>query len=148
MEEKLNKFKRNFIIKQLCTGVFIFMWFYPLAFGLIDEKQWFTAGLIVLGVIIAISLLTVKRTKEKQKETLRIMPMIISIKDTVESLKKERLIYNVIYVIMFACGLTFVRSNILRLPSCIMLALSSLFMDFANLTTQKIKYLENKPEGL
>ena len=148
MEERLNKFKRNFIIKQLCTGVFIFMWFYPLAFGLIDEKQWFTAGLIVLGVIIAISLLTVKRTKEKQKETLRIMPLIISIKDTFESLKKERTTYYIIDFVMFIFGFIFFKSGILRLPACISLALSCIFKEFQALTTQKIKYLENRPEGL
>ena len=146
MEERLKKFKKDFIKIQLCSGIFVFVWFYLLAYGYIDEKQWFRSGMVILGIIIVFSLLTLERTRKKQEETLRIMPMIISIKDTPESLKAERLVYNIIYVTLFAFGLTFVKNHILRLPACIMLALSTLFQSFANLTTHKIKYLEAKPE--
>ncbi|MBQ3008042.1 MAG: hypothetical protein IJD80_00505 [Oscillospiraceae bacterium] len=148
MEDRLKKFNRKFIATQFCTSTFIFVWFYLLAFGFIDEKLWFKAGIAIVIAIIICSCLTLNRMRKKKEETLRIMTMIISIKDSPESLKKERLIYNIAYVTMFAFGLTFVRNGIFRLPSCIILALSSLFQNFANLTSQKIEYLESKPEGL
>lgn len=148
MEERLNKFKRNFIIKRIFESVLIFLWIYPLAFGIIDEKQWFKAGIAVIAVLLISNLLTRKKIQQRKEETLRIMPMIISIKDTVESLKKERTTYYIIDFVMFVFGFIFFKSGILRLPACISLALSCMFKEFQALTTQKIKYLESRPEGL
>ena len=56
--------------------------------------------------------------------------------------------YLILAAFLFVFGFIFFKSGILRLPACISLALSCMFKEFQALTTQKIKYLESRPEGL
>ena len=84
--------------------------------------------------------------KEKNKrEKLAIMPLIISIHDTEEKFRKQKTVLYVLYFTFFVGGLTFRSVSVVFI---IMFAASPCFNFMANLVNDKIKYLENKPEGM
>ena len=82
-----------------------------------------------------------------EKNYTRIMPMILSIYDTIEKFEKQNIL---LYVILF---IWFVPSFFLVLKSDgilsnILPSLIFLVFPFINVNNKRIEYLKNKPEGL
>ena len=145
-EKLLKKFKLKFILGHIAISSIFFIWVYTVTYGIISEKQFFTYGLIAAVISLILGFIENKIFGEKRKrEELAVMPMIISIHDTVESLKKQRTVYNILYVLSFGFGFGLRGASVVFILLC---SISHLFSSFANLTTKKIKYIENKPEGL
>ena len=82
-----------------------------------------------------------------EKNSTRIMPMILSIYDTIEKFEKQN---NLLYVILF---IWFIPSFFLVLKSDgilsnILPSLIFLVFPFINVNNKRIEYLKNKPEGM
>ena len=93
-------------------------------------------------LLIALAVISWKIKPEKR----RIMPMIISIHDTVEKLKKQRIILLIIGFIL--CYSTYPA---IRRQNIIMLAIGSTWISVvsvASIVKDKIEYIKEKPEGL
>lgn len=145
-EKLLKKFITKFVIGQTLTSSFIFLWVYIYEYGFMDKEQFIKSGLIILAVAIVFGTIDyLLFNKKRKKERLAVMPLIISIHDTEEKLKKQKTILYVLYFIFFVGGLTFRSVSVVFI---VMFAVSPCFNFMANLVNDKIKYLENKPEGL
>ena len=145
-EKMLKKFIAKFVIGQTLTSSFIFLWVFVHEYGFIDKGQFIKSGLVILAFAIAFGIIDyILFNKKRKKERLAIMPLIISIHDTEEKLKKQKTVLNVLYFVFFVIGLTFRDLSVIFI---IMFAVSPCFSSMANLVNDKIKYLENKPEGL
>ena len=145
-EKLLKKFIIKFVLEYtfMCSAVFV--WMYAFTEGFISPQRWFVSGLVIAIVCIGLGM-ALARTygKKRKKEMLAIMPMIISIHDTVDGLKKQKRMLTVLQALMLGFGfaLRTVHSMFLVLA-----ALSLMVVGFADITEHKIRYLENKPEGL
>lgn len=145
-EKFLKKFITKFVIGQTLASSFIFLWVYIYEYGFMDKEQFIKSGLVILAFAIVFCIIDyILFNKKRKKERLAIMPLIISIHDTEEKLKKQRTALYVLYFIFFVIGLTFRELSIIFI---IMFAASPCFSSMANLVNDKIKYLENKPEGM
>ena len=145
-EKLLKKFIAKFVIGQTLASSLIFLWMFAREYGFIDKGQFIKSGLVILAFAIAFGIIDyILFKKKRKKERLAIMPLIISIHDTKEKLKKQKTVLNVLYFIFFVIGLTFRDLSVIFI---IMFAVSPCFSFMANLVNDKIKYLENKPEGL
>ena len=145
-EKLLKKFITKFVLGQTLASSFIFLWVYIYEYGFMDKEQFIKSGLIILVVAIVFGTIDyLLFNKKRKKERLAVMPLIISIHDTEEKLKKQKTILYVLYFISFVGGFTFRELSIIFI---IMFAVSPCFSSMANLVNDKIKYLENKPEGL
>lgn len=145
-EKLLKKFKMKIIIGYsfMCSAAFV--WMYIFTVGIISPKQWFISGFVIAFLCLITGYIDTKINGEKnRKEELAVMPLIISIHDTVDGLKKQRASFSFIQAIMFGFGFGLRDVSVIFL---IMAALSILFAGFTDITSKKIKYLENKPEGL
>ena len=145
-EKLLKKFIAKFVIGQTLASSFIFLWVFVYEYGFIDKGKFIKSWLVILAFAIAFGIIDyILFNKKRKKERLAIMPLIISIHDTKEKLKKQKTVLNVLYFIFFVIGLTFRDLSVIFI---IMLAVSPCFSFMANLVNDKIKYLENKPEGM
>ena len=145
-EKLLKKFIAKFVVGQTLASAFIFLWIFSHEYGYISKDQFIKSGLIIFAVAIVFGTIDyVLFNKKRKKERLAVMPLIISIHDTEEKLKKQKTVLNVLYFIFFVIGLTFRDLSVIFI---IMLAVSPCFSFMANLVNDKIKYLENKPEGM
>lgn len=145
-EKLLKRFVTKYVIGQTLTSSFIFLWVFAHENGLISEQKFFRYGFIILiGAIIFGTIDYILFNKKNKKERLAVMPLIISIHDTEEKLKKQKTILYVLYFTFFVGGLTFRHISVVFIA---MFAVSPCFSFMANLVNDKIKYLENKPEGL
>ena len=145
-EKLLKKFIAKYVIGQTLASAFIFLWIFAYENGLISQQKFFRYGFIILAGAVIFATIDYILFKEKnKKERLAVMPLIISIHDTEEKLKKQKTVLNVLYVIFFAVGLTFRHVSVILI---LMFAVAPCFSFMANLVNDKIKYLENKPEGL
>ena len=145
-EKLLKKFIAKYVIGQILASILIFLWIFARENGFIDKGQFIKYGLIILvGAIVFGTIDYVLFSKKNKKERLAIMPLIISIHDTEEKLKKQKTILYALYFIFFVVGLTFRDVSVIFI---IMFAVSPCFNFMANLVNDKIKYIENKPEGL
>ena len=73
------------------------------------------------------------------------MPLIISIHDTEEKLKKQKTIFFVLYAVFFLVGLSYRSVSVIFI---VMFSLAPFFNSMASLTKEKLEYIQNKPEGL
>lgn len=145
-EKLLKKFIAKFVLGQTLASSFIFLWVFIYEYGFIDKGQFIKCGLVILAFAIAFGIIDyILFNKKRKKERLAIMPLIISIHDTEEKLKKQKTVLNALYFIFFVIGLTFRDLSVIFI---IIFAVSPCFSSMANLVNDKIKYLENKPEGL
>ena len=145
-EKLLKKFIAKFVVGQTLASTVIFLWIFAYEYGFIDKGQFRKYGLVILVVAIVFGTIDHMLFKEKnKKERLAIMPLIISVHDTEEKLKKQKTILDVLYFIFFVGGLTFRDTSAVFI---FMFAVSPSFSFMANLVNDKIKYLENKPEGM
>ena len=145
-EKMLKKFIAKFVIGQTLASSFIFLWVYIYEYGFMDKEQFIKSGLVILAFAIVFCIIDyILFNKKRKKERLAIMPLIISIHDTEEKLKKQRTVLYVLYFIFFVIGLTFRDVSVIFI---IMFAVSPCFNFMANLVNDKIKYIENKPDGL
>ena len=145
-EKLLKKFIAKFVIGQTLASSFIFLWVFSYENNLLNERQFYIIGFGIVAIGLILGFITQKLFNEKdKKEKLAIMPLIISIHDTKEKLKKQKTILNVLYFIFFVGGLTFRSESVVFI---VMFAVSPCFNFMANLVNDKIKYLENKPEGM
>lgn len=145
-EKLLKKFIIKFVLGQTLASSFIFLWVYIYEYDFMDKEQFIKSGLIILAVAIVFGTIDyLLFNKKRKKERLAVMPLIISIHDTEEKLKKQKTILYVLYFIFFVGGLTFRSVSVVFI---VMFAVSPCFNFMANLVNDKIKYLENKPEGL
>ena len=145
-EKLLKKFKMKIIIGYsfICSAAFV--WMYIFTVGIINPKRWFTFGFVIVFLCLVVGYIDTKINGEKnRKEELAVMPLIISIHDTVDGLKKERAFFSIMQAVMFGFGFGLRDVSVIFL---IMAALSILFAGFTDITSKKIKYLENKPEGM
>lgn len=145
-EKLLKKFIAKFVVGQTLASAFIFLWIFAHEYGYISKDQFIKSGLIILAVAIVFGTIDyLLFNKKRKKERLVVMPLIISIHDTKEKLKKQKTVLNVLYFIFFVGGLTFRSESVVFI---VMFAISPCFNFMANLVNDKIKYLENKPEGM
>ena len=145
-EKLLKKFIAKFVLGHIAFGSTIFIWLFSYEYGFIDFEQFYKYGLTIFCgcVILAIAYYVVFGKKEK-KERLAIMPLIISIHDTTAKLKKHRIIFIVLYAVFFMAGFLFMDISVIFM---LMFALAPVFNTLSSITGEKIKYIENKPEGL
>ena len=145
-EKLLKKFIAKFVVGQTLASSLIFLWMFALEYGFIDMGQFIRYGLGILFFAVIFGIVDFVVFKEKnKKERLAIMPLIISIHDTKEKLKKQKTVLYVLYFVFFVGGLTFRTESVVFI---VMFAVSPCFSFMANLVNDKIKYLENKPEGM
>ena len=81
------------------------------------------------------------------KKALPVMPLIISIHDTVEKYEKQNTVLYVIFFAWFMVTAFFVWTNS-SLFSNLSAGLIFLMPSFINVNNKRIDYLKNKPEGL
>ena len=145
-EKLLKNFIAKFVVGQTLASALIFLWIFAHEYGFIDMGQFIRYGLGILffAVIFGIVDFVVFEEKNK-KERLAIMPLIISIHDTKEKLKKQKTVLYVLHFVFFVGGLTFRSESVVFI---VMFAVSPCFSFMANLVNDKIKYLKNKPEGI
>lgn len=81
------------------------------------------------------------------KKSLPVMPLILSIHDTVEKFEKQNTVLYVIFFIWFVISfcLVWTHSNIV---SNIVAGLIFLIPSFINVNNKRIDYLKSKPEGM
>ena len=144
-EKLLKKLTIKFALEYtfMCSAVFV--WMYAFSEGFISPKRWFISSLVIAVMCIGLSIALSSQNQKHRKEMLAIMPMIISIHDTVDSLKKQRNMLSVIQALMFGFGFA------LRIVNSMFLIISALSLrmaGFVDITNHKIKYLENNPEGM
>ena len=145
-EKLLKKFIAKYVIGQTLTSALIFIWVFAHENGLISQQKFFRYGFIILaGAVIFATIDYILFKDKNKKERLAVMPLIISIHDTEEKLKKQKTILYVLYFTFFVGGLTFRQISVVFIA---MFAVSPCFSFMANLVNDKIKYLKNKPEGL
>ena len=145
-EKLLKKFIAKFVIGQTLASSLIFLWMFAHEYDFIDMGQFIRYGLGILFFAVIFGIVDFVVFKEKnKKERLAIMPLIISIHDTEEKLRKQKTVLYVLYFTFFVGGLTFRSVSVVFI---VMFAVSPCFNFMANLVNDKIKYLENKPEGM
>ena len=107
-EKLLKKFIAKFVIGQTLASSLIFLWMFAHEYGFIDMGQFIRYGLIILVVAIVFGTIDyILFNKKRKKERLAIMPLIISIHDTEEKLRKQKTVLYVLYFTFFVGGLTF-----------------------------------------
>ena len=90
-EKLLKKFIAKFVIGQTLASALIFLWIFAYEYGFIDMGQFIRYGLGILFFAVIFGIVDFVVFKEKnKKERLAIMPLIISIHDTEEKLKKQK----------------------------------------------------------
>lgn len=145
-EKLLKKLTIKYILGNILTSTILFIWIYATESNMLNEKQFYIIGFVIIVVCLVMGFITQKLFGEKnEKEKLAIMPLIISIHDTIEKLTKQKKMLTVLYVIFFAVGFTFRSVSVIFI---VMFATSHCLLFFGNLVGEKIKYLENKPEGM
>lgn len=145
-EKLLKRFTVKYILGNILTATILFIWIFSYENNLLNERQFYIIGFGIVAIGLILGFITQKLFNEKdKKEKLAIMPLIISIHDTVEKLTKQKRTLTVLYVIFFAVGFTFRGVSVIFI---VMFATSHCLLFFANLIGDKIKYLENKPEGM
>lgn len=145
-EKLLKKYTIKMAAGQFFVCSILFVWMYTFVYDIIDRSLWIKIGIVMIVVSLILGWLDNKINGEKDKAELRsIMPLIISIKDTPESLEKERRILSAIDLGSFVIGFTFRDVSVIFI---IIMALGPFFRTLARITEEKIKYLESKPEGL
>ena len=147
LEKKLlKKFIAKYVIGQTLASSLIFLWIFVYENGLISQRKFFRYGFIILAGAVIFATIDYILFKEKnKKERLAVMPLIISIHDTEEKLKRQKTILYVLYFTFFVGGLTFRQISVVFIA---MFAVSPCFSFMANLVNDKIKYIKNKPDGL
>ena len=142
----LKKFIAKYVIGQTLASSLIFLWIFVYENGLISQRKFFRYGFIILAGAVIFATIDYILFKEKnKKERLAVMPLIISIHDTEEKLKRQKTILYVLYFTFFVGGLTFRQISVVFIA---MFAVSPCFSFMANLVNDKIKYIKNKPDGL
>ena len=140
-EKLLKKWQIVTVSEWLFLTIWYFIILYCIAYrpefvyNLVSRSIWFVVMFVVAFVFNKIK-------PEKRK----IMPMIISIHDTVEKLKKQRIILCVI-----AFLLCYISHSATRNSNIILMAIGSTWISVvfvSNLVKDKIDYLKEKPEGL
>ena len=139
------KLLKKWQIVTVSEWLFLTIWYFivlyciackpEFAYNLMNRSMWFV-------VLFVVAFLFNKIKPEKR----RIMPMIISIHDTVEKLKKQRIILCII-----AFLLCFISHSAIRSSNIILIAIGSTWIPVvfaSNLVKDKIDYLKEKPEGL
>ena len=145
-EKLLKRVTVKYILGNILTATILFLWVFSYENNLLNERQFYIIGFGIVAIGLILGFITQKLFNEKdKKEKLAIMPLIISIHDTEEKLKKQKTVLNVLYFIFFVGGFTFRSVSVVFI---LMFAVSHCFSFMANLVNDKIKYLENKPEGL
>ncbi len=81
------------------------------------------------------------------KKSLPVMPLIISIHDTVEKYEKQNTALYIIFFVWFMVTVFFVWTND-SLFSNLSAGLIFLIPSFINVNNKRIDYLKNKPEGM
>ena len=88
-EKLLKKFIAKFVVGQTLASAFIFLWIFAHEYGYISKDQFIKSGLIIFAVAIIFGTIDyLLFNKKRKKERLAVMPLIISIHDTEEKLKK------------------------------------------------------------
>ena len=139
------KLLKKWQIVTIAEFMFIGIWYFiticyiaykpELAFNFVNLFMWY-----VLLCVCAVVFWKIKPEKR------RIMPMIISIHDTVEKLKKQRIVLCIISFILCCTSFTATRNQ-----NIILMAISSTWISvmlISNIIKDKIDYLKEKPEGL
>ena len=145
-EKLLKKYTIKMVVGHIFTCSVLFVWMYTFVYDVIDASLWVKSGIVMIVVSIIFGWLDNKINGEKNKAELRsIMPLIISIKDTPESLEKERKILSAIDLASFVIGFTFREASVIFIA---IMAIGPFFRTLARITEEKRKYVENKPEGV
>lgn len=145
-EKILKDFTIKFIAETVISCSVLFIWIFLFVYDIIDEKAWVISGIALIAAACAVSYFDKKiNGKKNEKQLRRVMPMIISIKDTPESLKKDKDKLFWIGIASFSFGFAFRETSFIFI---VLMAMSNMFRKLEYLTGEKIKYLENKPEGL
>lgn len=141
------KMLKKWQVLTLCEWFVLTCWYFitlcliafkpAVVYNIVNMFLWFCI-LCVVGFVF----------NKIKPEKRRIMPMIISIHNTVDKLKIQRIILIVIgFILCFSCHFVLNKEQ----TNIIMLAVSSLwlvFIQLANLVKDKIEYIKEKPEGL
>ncbi len=140
-EKLLKKWQIVTIAEFMFLSIWYFVSLYYIAYkpevvyNFVNPFMWFVLLCVVYFIF------------EKGKpEKRRIMPMIISILDTVEKLKKQRIILCIIAFI-----LCFISHFAARNQNIILMAIGSTWLPVvltSNIVKDKIAYIKEKPEGL
>jgi len=145
-EKLLKNFTIKFIAETVISCSVIFIWIFLFVYDIIDEKTWVASGIVLIATAGAVSYFNKKINGKKNERQLRqVMPMIISIKDTPESLKKDKDRFFWLGVAAFSFGFAFRETSFIFI---VIMSMSNMFRRLEYLTGEKIKYLKNKPEGL
>ena len=140
-EKMLKKWQILTIIEWLFLSIWYFITIYNIAYkpevryNFVNIFMWY-----VLFIVLAVILQKIKPEKR------RIMPMIISIHDTVEKLKKQRIILLIIgFILCYLAHLAVRRQNIIMMAIC---STWTSVVLVASIVKDKIEYIKEKPEGL
>ena len=140
-EKMLKKWQIVTVSEWLFLTIWYFIVLYCIAYK--PEIVYNFVNYIMWFVFMCVVAFVFQKIKPEQR---RIMPMIISIHDTVEKLKKQRIILCII-----AFLLCFISHSAIRSSNIILIAIGSTWISVvfaSNLVKDKIDYLKEKPEGL
>lgn len=145
-EKMLKKYITKFIIGNTVSASVFFIWIYLWATDVISNKIWIVSGIVMIVMSLTAGHFYNKKYGRRDKaRLLRIMPLIISIHDTPDKLKKTKSVLTVLDVLSFGFGCGLAKYIPVFSVLC---PISFIFRQFSNITNEKIKYLESKPEGL
>ena len=140
---------KNFILKESLSYAGASVLYFTMecldyykVFG--DKSVFLWLCIIVLIALIVYSVVSSNKTKARYR---RFMPYLLKKTDTVEKLKSERTLYNILFFVLYCSG-SVLELIFLPLVCSGISSVSFIFLCFSSLTTQKIRYLEEKPEGL
>ena len=140
-EKMLKKWQAITLCEWLFTSAWYFITLYNIAFN--PDFRYNFVNMFMWFVLLCVFAFIFNKNKPEQR---KIMPMIISIHDTVEKLKKQRIVLIVIGFILIFSGKRAVRNaNIILMAIC---STWIIFVFCANLLKEKIEYLKQKPEGM
>jgi len=134
-EKQLKIFILMFTLQIVCVCSY---WFLSLSRKILNINILYLFPLLVLFLI---------STHYVNKRTMSVMPMILSIHDTVEKYEKQNaVLYPIVFVLVMAgIKLQFKYSGIL---SNIIASLAWRPLFFININSRRIEYLKNKPDGM
>ena len=145
-EKLLKKFIAKMVIGHIVVSSVIFIWLFSYECKFINYGQFCKYGLTLFCVTVLLAIVYhIVFGKKEKKEKLAIMPLIISIHDTEEKLKKQKIIFFVLYAVFFLVGLSYRSVSVIFI---VMFSLAPFFNSMASLTKEKLEYIQNKPEGL
>ncbi len=138
-EKLLKKYILLFTAETICQWL---IWLILLTYKMLGIKPLFTLGFA--GVLLVLEIIF---SHYVNKNSMSVMPMIISIHDTVEKYEKQNFKLFIALIIYTLLSI-FLVYNFNSLFTRFLASFMWMFNSFTSLNHRRIDYLKNKPEGM